>query len=386
MRKVILYEHGSSANHGCEAIVRSTCDVLGLDKSNSVLFTNDIECDKDFGLDKIIALSESSRFTFFDNIKRGFRKLSGGKMYSNIEPSQRFVDKKWVGAISIGGDNYCYVGLIPNLIKRHQALRKAGNKVILWGASFKEQLFSDELIEDLKSYDLITVRESLSAEYLSKAGINNYVLTFDSAFTLKSIQTDWQDNKIHKNVVGINLSPLIFCYADRNRIMSSYINLIDYILKFTDFDIALIPHVTVSGTDDRELVSEIKAKYSDSERVLAITGDYNCCQLKSLISKCRFFIGARTHATIAAYSSMVPTCVLGYSSKSIGIARDLFGTSDNYVVDSIALEDENSLVNSFGFLIEHENEIRDRLNCVIPKRLKLLYEASDQVKSILNHE
>ena len=48
-------------------------------------------------------------------------------------------------------------------------------------------------------------------------------------------------------------------------------------------------------------------------------------QYKGYIARMRFFIGARTHATIAAYSNCVPTLVLGYSVKSKGIAKDLFG-------------------------------------------------------------
>ena len=51
-----------------------------------------------------------------------------------------------------------------------------------------------------------------------------------------------------------------------------------------------------------------------------------------IISKCRFFVVARTHATIAAYSTGVPTIVISYSVKSRGIARDLFGDEKGYAV------------------------------------------------------
>lgn len=55
------------------------------------------------------------------------------------------------------------------------------------------------------------------------------------------------------------------------------------------------------------------------------------------------FIGARTHATIAAYSSLVPTLVVGYSVKARGIARDLFGTEKNYVLPVQLLRKEEDL-------------------------------------------
>jgi polysaccharide pyruvyl transferase WcaK-like protein len=40
------------------------------------------------------------------------------------------------------------------------------------------------------------------------------------------------------------------------------------------------------------------------------------------------FAGARTHATIAAISSGVPTLSLGYSTKAFGLNQDIFGSQD----------------------------------------------------------
>ena len=57
-------------------------------------------------------------------------------------------------------------------------------------------------------------------------------------------------------------------------------------------------------------------------------------ELKGFIARCRFFVGARTHATIAAYSSCIPTFSVGYSIKAKGIAQDIFGTYKNYVFTS----------------------------------------------------
>ncbi len=51
----------------------------------------------------------------------------------------------------------------------------------------------------------------------------------------------------------------------------------------------------------------------------------------------------RTHATIAAYSTGVPTLVVGYSVKARGIARDLFGTEDGYVLPVQQLKESDEL-------------------------------------------
>ena len=106
-------------------------------------------------------------------------------------------------------------------------------------------------------------------------------------------------------------------------------------------------------------------KYKRTKRIILLE-DQNCEKLKGVISKCRFFIGARTHSTIAAYSSFVPTLVVGYSVKAKGIAKDLFGTYENYVIPVQSFEDENRLLNSIKWLMDNEKEIKEYLENYIP--------------------
>ena len=86
--------------------------------------------------------------------------------------------------------------------------------------------------------------------------------------------------------------------------------------------------------------------------------DGNCEELKGYISRCRFFVGARTHATIAAYSSFIPTLVIGYSVKSKGIAKDLFGEYNHFVTSVQNLENKDDLIKAFRWLYNHEDSIR----------------------------
>src|SRR5690606_14821725 len=105
-------------------------------------------------------------------------------------------------------------------------------------------------------------------------------------------------------------------------------------------------HVVWTYNNDLETLNEIYQKFNDTGRVVLI-GDHNCMELKGFIARCRMFIGARTHATIAAYSSMVPTLVVGYSVKARGIAIDIFGTNENYVIPVQSLKEETDLTNAF---------------------------------------
>lgn len=98
-------------------------------------------------------------------------------------------------------------------------------------------------------------------------------------------------------------------------------------------------------------------KISRKDRI-CIVDDHNCMQQKYIISQCSYFIGARTHATIAAYSTCVPTLVVGYSVKAKGIAKDLFGTYENYVIPVQELKEQSDLLNSFLWLRKTVKELK----------------------------
>ena len=81
-------------------------------------------------------------------------------------------------------------------------------------------------------------------------------------------------------------------------------------------------------------------------------------------------IAARTHASIAAYSTCVPTLVLGYSVKSLGIATDIFGTADNYVLPVDKIKENNEILKAFVWLQDNETMIRGRYKKVMPSYIK----------------
>ena len=168
------------------------------------------------------------------------------------------------------------------------------------------------------------------------------------------------------NTVGVNVSPLIQKSESVPGItMKCYEELIEWIIEHTDMQIALIPHVVWKNNDDRKPLSELYEKYKSTERLVQIS-DCSCEELKGYISQCRFFVGARTHATIAAYSTCVPTLVVGYSIKAAGIAQDLFGSQEHYVLPVQSLKDPQDLVCEFQWLMEQENSIREHLQKKIP--------------------
>ena len=150
--------------------------------------------------------------------------------------------------------------------------------------------------------------------------------------------------------------------------MENYRDMIRFIIDHTNMHIALIPHVVWMQNDDRGSIHELYETFKETGRVVEI-GDGTCEELKGYISRCRLFVGARTHATIAAYSSFVPTLVVGYSVKARGIARDLFGTEENYVIPVQSLNRPENLTNGFKWLLGQEDAIRAHLKAVMPEYL-----------------
>ena len=53
--------------------------------------------------------------------------------------------------LSIGGDNYCY-GEQPGIYEIDRCIKKAGKKLVLWGASIGQEDLSTAKIEDLKFF------------------------------------------------------------------------------------------------------------------------------------------------------------------------------------------------------------------------------------------
>lgn len=367
--KTVLYMHTGSGNHGCEALVRATAKMIKAETDSTiVLWSNTVSEEYKYGthnlVDRIIATDEINKMSFSGIAAYlKFKLLKDNNAMHNSFIKTTFKDSV---AISIGGDNYCYPWSAKQGVDLDKEIRQHCKKNVFWGCSIEEEFMTPEVVEDLKGFDLITVRESLSYQVLKNHGVDA-VLVADPAFLLDKEELPLPEAFIEGNMVGINVSPLINDYESGDNVaFNNYIRLIEYIISETDMNICLIPHVVWEYNNDRIPLNNLYNRFKDSGRVILLD-DHNCEELKGYISRCRFFVGARTHATIAAYSTCVPTLVVGYSIKSKGIAKDLFGTFDNYVVSVQNMKSDKELTNSFKYIVENESGIKSHLEMIIPK-------------------
>lgn len=380
--KKVLFMHGGSKNHGCEAIIRTTTKLLGGPKDIELWSFNKHE-DVKYGLDQLVEriyVSEEIKAGSMAHMEALFRRKVLKQSDANMKVFIKKLFKNSV-AISVGGDNYCYPWSAKEGAQLDAMIRQAGGKTVLWGCSLDDEFITPEVREDLARFDLITAREPLTYEFLKQINPNT-VLVSDPAFLLEKVELDLPEGFQAGNTVGINVSPLIMKYGDGDLILQNYFDLIDHILNTTDMSICLVPHVVCDGNTDLEPMELLYSKYADCGRICKLD-DHNCMELKGYISRCRFFVGARTHATIAAYSTCVPTLVVGYSIKSKGIALDLFGTDENYVVPVQNLQKSGELTEAFSWLQANETQIRDRLTAVMPAYLDRARIAADHLNALL---
>lgn len=391
--RLLMYMHAGSGNHGCEAIVNSVCYMV---KEKVTLLSYYGEEDEKYSLKDLCHIVSERRFEehqFAHVLYYGYRKLSGDQeSFIRYRYGDVMKGKTAPLAISIGGDNYCYDNMLSDLRLANSAFNRKGVRTVLLGCSIEPELLKrEDIVADLMRYHTIIARESITYEALKDMAKEQdgriegrkrmpQILCYpDPAFTLQKRELPLPEGFAEGNTVGINVSPMIQDNEKESGItMECYEVLIQYIIENTGFQIALIPHVVWARNDDRKPIHTLYENFKDTGRVVEI-GDGTCEELKGYISRCRLFVGARTHATIAAYSSCVPTLVVGYSVKARGIARDLFGQEEHYVLPVQSLRNRDDLVKEFQWLLSREKEIREKLEKKMPDYRNLALETGKEV-------
>lgn len=354
MRNVLLYNHGGCENRGCEAIVRSTSELLTKAGDIRISLTSlTPEFDKNAGLDRIdrIILPVNASLSPY-RIINSIRDRMG--MSREEEKTREYHPTISMGlrndvCLAVGGDTYCY-GPQEHMHFINKRLKKSGKRLVLWGCSVEPDSLHGELLEDFRQYDLIVARESITANAMEEAGLP-VARWCDPAFTLRKEELPLPEGWSEGKTVGLNVSPLVLDKTkNRPAAEQAFCALVRYILETSDNAIALVPHVTWAHDSDLDALGAIKAQFADEPRVFLLPGNLNAMQLKGYISRLSMLVTARTHASIAAYSTAVPTLVIGYSVKARGIARDLYGSEEGHLIAAQELTGAEQLITAYNAL------------------------------------
>ncbi|WP_339477459.1 polysaccharide pyruvyl transferase family protein [Pseudomonas sp. RL_5y_Pfl2_69] len=391
-KKIYFAGHNNFGNRGCEALIRSITKLIR-EKSPHVTFktpSREISLDSaqwpnssTEGISFVEANTANSKIVWWDRCRRiiplieqfnrPIFKLSD-QVIKDIAESDLM--------IMTGGDNITLdygLGSLYGITSFVDCAKKHGVPVILWGGSvgpFTNKPHIEKFMRThLEDYSHISVRESYSKKYLSDLGLSNVSLITDPAFALQPETFDCSNimPSSDKGVVGINFSPLVRKFRDNEESRKTFDNdiimFVNWIIE-QGYGVVLIPHVgQLNGSDinsDYHYMNGLLGNMSISnQQVKLAPPNLNAAQLKHLISKTRFFIGARTHSTIAALSSCIPTTSIAYSVKALGINRDLFGNID-YILNTqdVSL---STLKTHFTTLVDNESSIKSLLQTKIPK-------------------
>lgn len=333
--------HMGSGNRGCEAITKGTIQQLKLPADNTYILSGDYELEKRLGMEKLCHVVDKNQYT---GIKSFYSE--------DAAPYILFLKKaKPHDVVYVtGGDLYHYdylIKMLNTVVTYARYIKRC--KVILLGCSIDEDFFYiRKNRRELKKYNEIYARESITYGYLRKYGYANIHYKEDVAFTIVPEQCNLIRNIGNNSLLGINLS----VYTNQSGIMyRNTIKVIDFVIKKTDMTVVLIPHVFWKGQDDRGILRRVKMQFNYTDRVQLIRSEnLSYAQIRFIISKCSFFIGARTHSIISAYSMGVPAIALGYSVKSIGIAADN-DIHKQLVIDSNEINDDSILLERLKWLI-----------------------------------
>ncbi len=305
--------------------------------------------------------------------------------------------------VSPWGDGY--ITYPPHFIWRKTLfLKKRGIPLVLATASLGpfvsgwKQYFARE---GLRRFDVLTIRDTITLEYLRELGLPDAKLIPDTAFVLKpapkkEVPCILREEGIPESepFVGVGVSILMHhLMKDANRDYPALMaRLVEHIRSTFNRNVVLIPHQlipqswpfdaasrTARGGDDRTAARLTLDALSSKDRVYQITGIRTCNEFKGIIGEAEMFVGGRMHTVIAASSMHVPCAIMQYSHKARGV-MDTIEASD--VVWDLR-DDETSLLRTVDNIWETRAARRKRFEQIMPDVRRRTYALADEVARLL---
>lgn len=359
--------NGSPENGGCEAITKGTVEIIKQTIGDVEFIDSFFDYSGKYKKDvnhNIYPVPYPKRFSFKWFILQITTRCSVFLTNVILFSKHKYYIKKADAILSLGGDNYSLdYGVPTRFICMGKYVKKFQKKFIIWGASigpFRDNpSFEKKMIKHLKEdVDLILLRESESKKYLDTIGIaENVKLVADPAFMMQPEQSQWYDENIIGKYICLNFSDLMAKYVTKND-MSKWIHICQSIIVdlLTEYNsnIILIPHVKTDSEFMKLIIANIQ-----SDRIILAPTYLNAAQMKWIISKAECNIACRTHSTIASFSTSVPTLSLGYSLKSKGLNKQMYG-HEKYLLYCNDITRENFRI-VFHELWENREEIHKQL-------------------------
>lgn len=264
----------------------------------------------------------------------------------------RYIKNVILEAADYGGDGFSDIygeRTFMNRMNQTWILRKANVPLLMLPQTigpFKSRKCYDIAVDIMRYAKDIYVRDGKFVSEFDKLGLK-YSQTKDISSLMKP--EPW-DIKIEPKAVGLNVSGLAYCntFSGLEGQFDAYPLLVERIIdhfREKGCIVYLIPHsygyTKPIADDDMLACREAYNRLSDKSHVVLVDKDMTAPQVKYIISRMNFFIGARMHANFAAIYTGVPVFGTAYSYKFEGAfnANGLDGKKQTEIINNMKIED-----------------------------------------------
>ena len=248
---------------------------------------------------------------------------------------------------------------------------------------FKDASIRTQACKGISYAKCVMARDKQSYDYVKELLPDKSVTEIiDVAFFMPFNRKEFNKDFIH---VGLNVSALLWHggYTRDNQFglnvdyPSVIRSIIDYFLKRANVKVHLIPHV-VSGErhveNDYAVSYDLFEEYNHPNLILSPLF-LDPISAKSYIAGMDFFMGARMHSTIAAFSSEVPVVPMAYSRKFNGLFTDTLQYP--YMAD-MKVQSEAEILDGIKQCYEQKDKLKeiehDRMQTTVEERKRLMEE------------
>ena len=309
---------------------------------------------------------EKVEFVDIVRIKTGLKGIQSLK--KNIQKCDAIIDLTYGDSFSdIYGMKNFVLYSVPKLVteKLHIPLILGPQTY----GPFKSKMAENLAKRMLKKTDYIFARDDESAQQVARLIPKKRVcMTSDLAMELpydKELSNREHSNNTELDI-GINVSNMLWHDGKDFGFSLDYVQFTKQLIEKLSqkYRVHLIAHTYDKNDGEYRIAEELHRLYPKT--ILARTF-VSPIDAKNYISKMDFFIGARMHATIGAFSSGVPIAPIAYSRKFSG----LYGSIGYpYIIDCTIL-DESEATNKVLEMIENIETYKEKQSDALKKAIQL---------------
>ena len=399
-RTFLFVANSPYSNHGSEAIVRGTVEILRrtFDDPRFVSAENEVYpyCDApetDPGIIHKPVYFPKRRSLQHLRLQATKALLGRDRAYElfarRLVPEMDRAD----AVMFLGGD--AFIGKPYYDLAVGRLAIKRGKTTVLWGASVGpftgSEAYNCKAFEQLKRYSAIFIREEVSKKYLADNGVSDNVHFIQDPAFMMQLEKPTDAKLLGRlaefggSAVGVSLSRLFLRHTPygQQHMRGAY-EIIEAIRQASGRPLVLVSHCVADYDDDYALLNGVLTDNAEKwPDVICLPKLMPPAQIKWVISKLDAMVGARTHSTIAAFGTCTPTVSLVYSFKGEGLNRKLFGSLD-YLVRK---EDctPPAVVEKLNLVLSRKDEIRRRLEQVMPHIQAESVRAGTVLKGIIEN-